>query len=208
MNESLCLHIPAYEELWYRRKIMQDPDTMSYNKGYDMNFDGYDKETGCIAFPEQEWADWYSYFVGKEPQRFYAYIVRESDGAFIGEVNVHKEQDAPWYEMGIVLEAKYRGKNYAVEALQLLLQHAFEEMGADAVHNAFEAERTAAVRTHLSAGFTKYRQENNILELLISKEQYFRQKAICYQQKFSVEIKQVVDNDESGLSGGLRCSKT
>lgn len=172
MSDSLFLHVPTYYELWYRRKIMQDPDTMSYNRGYDMDFDGYDKETGCIAFPEQEWVDWYDYFVGNEPQRFYAYIVRKTDGVFIGEVNVHKNQEAAWYEMGIVIEAKYRGKGYAVEALHLLLKHAFEEMGADAVHNDFEAERTAAVRTHLAAGFTKYREENGILELMISSEQY------------------------------------
>lgn len=178
MKESLYLHVPTYEELWYRRKIMQDPDTMSYNKGYDLDFDGYDKATGCIAFPEQQWTDWYHYFIGQEPLRFFAYIVRESDGKFIGEVNVHMNTDAGWYEMGIVLEAKYRGKGYAVAALQLLLQHAFEKMDANAVHNNFEEERSAAVQTHLTVGFTKYRQENGILELLITREQYFQQKAL------------------------------
>lgn len=176
INETLSLHIPECEELWYRRKIMQDPETMSYNKGYDMNFEGYDKATGCIAFPEQEWADWHEFFVGKEPQRFYAYIVRKEDGAWIGEVNVHRDGDAGRYEMGIVLEAKYRGKGYAEEALKLLLQHAFEDMGADKVHNDFEAERTAAVRTHLAAGFEVIRQEGGIVELLITKEQFFAKK--------------------------------
>ena len=127
MKESLYLHIPAYEELWYRQKIMQDPDTMSYNKDYDLNFNDYDKATGCIDFPKKKWADWYIHFIGQEPHRFYAYIVRESDGEFIGEVNVHRNVDADWYEMGIVLEAKYRGKGYAVAALQLLLQYAFEK---------------------------------------------------------------------------------
>ena len=176
MKESLYLHIPAYEELWYRQKIMQDPDTMSYNKGYDLKFNDYDKETGCIAFPPNKWTDWYTSFIGQEPHRFYAYIVRESDGEFIGEVNVHRNADAGWYEMGIVLEAKYRGKGYAAAALRLLLQYAFEKMGAEAVHNEFEEERSAAVQTHLSAGFIRYRQENRIIELLITKEEYFRQK--------------------------------
>lgn len=176
MKEALYLHIPTYEELWYRRKMMQDPDTMSYNRGYDLDFEGYDKATGCLAFPEQEWADWYAYFIGQEPWRFYAYIVRKADGAFIGEVNVHRNPNAPWYEMGIVLEAKYRGRGYAAEALQLLLQHAFEEMNADAVHNDFEEARSAALRIHLAAGFTIYRKENHILEMMISREQYFRQK--------------------------------
>lgn len=147
---------------------------MCYNKGYDLNFHGYDKLTGCIAFPEKEWAHWYSYFIGQEPVRFYAYIVRESDGEFIGEVNVHINENDDWYHMGIVLEAKYRGKGYSVIALQLLLQHVFEKMGAEAVHNDFEENRIAAAQAHLSAGFTRYRQENGILEVLITREQYFR----------------------------------
>ncbi|MDE7300012.1 MAG: GNAT family N-acetyltransferase [Lachnospiraceae bacterium] len=195
MKESLYLHIPAFEELWYRQKIMQDPDTMSYNRGYDLDFDGYDKATGCIAFPEQKWADWYARFIGQEPRRFYAYIVRESDGEFIGEVNVHRKEDAGWYDMGIVLEAKYRGKGYAADALQLLLQHAFETMDADAVHNDFEEERSAALQIHLSAGFTRCRQENGILELLLTREQYFRQKAIRSMTSAISEI--LTDNQPS-----------
>ena len=74
----------------------------------------------------------------------------------------------------IVLEAKYRGKGYSVIALQLLLQHVIEKMGAEAVHNDFEENRIAAAQAHLSAGFTRYRQENGILEVLITREQYFR----------------------------------
>lgn len=173
MKESLYLHVPECGELWYRQKMMQDPETMGYNKGYDMDFAGYDKTTGCIAFPKQEWADWYAYFVGNEPQRFYAYVARKEDGAWIGEVNVHRALDAGWYEMGIVLEAGYRKKGYAEEALRLLLKHAFEKMGADKVHNEFEAERTAAVRAHLAAGFTVCREKDNVVELLITREQYF-----------------------------------
>lgn len=176
MEETLYLHIPAFEELWYRRKIMLDPGTMGYNKGYDLEFEGYDPATGCIDFPREAWADWYAFFIGQEPWRYYAYIVRESDGAFIGEVNVHKNEKSCGYEMGIVLEAKYRGMGYSARALRLLLRHAFEELGADLVRNSFEAERTQAVRAHLAAGFSEYRQEKGILELRISREQYFRQK--------------------------------
>lgn len=178
MSDELLLYVPTQEELWYRSKILQDPDTMSYNKGYDISAEGYDKETGCIAFPERKWADWHAYFVGQEPQRYYAYIARRSNGAFIGEVNLHKSQSAVRYDMGIVIEAKYRGTGYAAEGLRLLLRQAFEQMNAESVHNDFEAERTSALKAHLSAGFTVFWQESNIVELSISREQYFRQKAV------------------------------
>lgn len=177
MEESICLHIPIYEELWYREKIMQDSDTMSYNRGYQLNMEGYDTETGCIAFSKKAWRDWYDYFIGQEPERFYAYIARREDGVFIGEVNLHRNPDALWYDMGIVLEAAFRGKGYAKQALRLLLQYAFENMAADAVHNDFEAGRIAAIRAHLAAGFTKCDEKDGILEFLITREQYFRQRA-------------------------------
>ena len=110
MDERLSLHIPSYDELWYRQRLMQDPDTMSYNRGYDLRISGYDPKTGCIAFPESEWEGWYAFFIGREPLRFYAYIVRESDGAFLGEVNLHRPPEANPTEMGIVIEACHRGK--------------------------------------------------------------------------------------------------
>ena len=169
-TNKLCLHIPTFEELWYRQKLLSDAKTMSYNKGYDLNMDTYCKETGCIDFPESKWQDWYNYFIGQEPTRFYAYIVNQ--GVFVGEVNVHKNEKANWYDMGIVIEAKHRGKGYAVDTLKLLLQYAFEKLGAEAVHNDFEDSRTAAIKTHLSAGFSEYKRENGIIELLITKEQY------------------------------------
>lgn len=170
MNDRLQLYIPALHELDYRQRIMADPETMSYNKGYDISFSGYHKDTGCIDFPESEWQEWYDYFIGQEPERFYAYILRREDSAFIGEVNLHRSDTHNYYEMGIVLEAKYRGRGYAKEALSLLLQHAFEEMGAESVHNAFEDTRDAAVKTHLACGFKKYKHDNGILEFLIRKE--------------------------------------
>lgn len=75
----------------------------------------------------------------------------------LGEVNLHLNPNSDWYDMGIVIEEKYRGKDYATEALKLLLKEAFEVLGAKAVHNDFESVRSADVKTHLSAGFTKYK---------------------------------------------------
>ena len=167
----LELYVPTIEELEYRQKIMSDPETMSYNKGYDLDFDGYHKDTGCIDFPESEWLDWYEYFVGCEPERFYAYVRCKEDGVFIGEVNVHKGSDVD-YDMGILIESKYRGRGYSKEALDLLLKHSFEEMGAKAVHNVFEDERDAAMKVHLDCGFREVKRENGIIHLMITAEDY------------------------------------
>ncbi len=172
-QETLFLHVPTLEELWYRQKLMEDPATMDYNKGYDLPFAGYDPETGCIPFPQEQWADWYAWWLSQGPRQFYAYIVRRSDGQFLGEVNLHQNDGEPWYEMGVVLEGRYRGKGYAKPALELLLRQAFVELEADAVHNDFEATRTAALQTHLQAGFEVCGQTDGILQLSITRKQYF-----------------------------------
>lgn len=176
-KNRLRLHVPSIQELWYRRHIMGDPATMAYNRGYDLPFEGYDPQTGCLPFPDTEWADWYAYFIGQEPERYYAYIMRKSDGAFLGEVNLHKSAEHNWHEMGIVLEARYRGMGYSTEALSLLLKHAFNVMGADAVHNDFESSRLAALHAHLTAGFSVLQESNGVIELVLTREQYsfFRQ---------------------------------
>ena len=180
---TLYLHVPKLDELWYRKKLLEDPKTMSYNRGYELDFDGYDKETGCIAFPEEEWQSWYEYFIGREPLRFYAYLLNAENGEFVGDVNLHKSAGHDWYEMGIVIEAKHRGKGYASEGLRLLLRHAFEEMGANAVHNDFESSRTAAIKAHEHAGFRKYKEENGIIELIITKEQFLSTEAETEERK-------------------------
>lgn len=168
----LHLHVPLYDELWYRQRMLEDPATMSYNRGYDLAVAGYNRETGCIAFPESIWREWYDRWIGLEPERFYAYLVRSSDGAFLGEVCLRRHESGAWHEMGIVLEACRRGQGYAREGLALLLRHAFAHPGVQAVHNTFEASRAAAAALHRQAGFAVLRNECGLLELCLTREAY------------------------------------
>ena len=172
MMDRLYLHVPDVDEMWYRRRIMLDPQTMSYNRGYELDIEGYDRQTGCISFPKSRWQSWHDYFVDSEPDRFYAYIARREDFEFIGEVNLRKSQNGDWHDMGIVVESRYRGMGYAEEALGLLLQVAFEVCGAAEVRNCFESSRIAAAKAHRKAGFSVINEENGMLELAITRDEY------------------------------------
>lgn len=116
--------------------------------------------------------------VNNKPKCFYAYIARKEDNAFIGEVNIHWSHDKKWYEMGIVIEAKYRGMGYSVEALKKLIQVAFDEYDAPAVHNDFEVTRQVAIAIHKEAGFNILNEVNGIIDLLITREDYFMTKYV------------------------------
>lgn len=169
----LSLTVPALSELGYRQALLSQPDTMSYNRGYQLDFPGYDSATGCIAFPKEQWADWYARWVGREPERYYAYLCRKADGVFVGEADLYHNPQKGWYEMGVVLEARHRGAGYGREALALLMRQAFEKMGAQAVHNDFERSRAAALRIHLAQGFRVLGEEGPLVQLLLTREEYF-----------------------------------
>lgn len=173
MREArLYLHIPAFEELDYRQRIMADPATMRYNSGYNLPIEGYDRETGCIAFPRSAWTAWYAAFIGMEPARFYAYIARKEDGVFVGEVNLHRAAEAHVYEMGVVIEGEHRGQGYGGEALELLLAQAFGRYDAQVVRNDFERGRSAALTMHLAAGFAICEEREGIVQLVMTRERY------------------------------------
>lgn len=168
---EIKLHIPKFEELAYREKLLNDPQTMSYNRGYDIDAENYDRATGCISFPRSEWQDWYDYFIGQEPERYYAYI--ECDGAFVGEVNLHKRTpETKVYDMGIVIEAQYRGKGISRTALEQLMDVAFIKLGAEEVRNEFEATRQTALRLHEDVGFETRAHHDGNVELVMDKKRY------------------------------------
>lgn len=43
--EELELYIPKLEDLWFYQKMMSDPETMSYNAGWGVEYDGYGNVT-------------------------------------------------------------------------------------------------------------------------------------------------------------------
>ena len=109
----------------------------------------------------------------KSPERFYAYIVRGNE--FIGDVDLWKFPEDGYedrYSMGIVIESIHRGNGYAAQAVGMLLDVAFCEIGAASVHNEFESRRTAAVRVHTVNGFSVDSDDGHIMRVSITAEEY------------------------------------
>ncbi len=171
-HRTLELHAPAIDELSFRQEMMNEPATMSYNAGLKLNIPGYHPDTGCIDFPESAWQEWYGLWVDREPERYYAYIRRLADGAFVGEVCFRYVAERDWWEMGVVIHAPYRGNGYSESALRLLLEHAFRDAGVTRLHNCFEAERVSARRAHLAVGFRDTGVANGLRHLLLTREEY------------------------------------
>ena len=106
------LYIPQIDDLWFRKLIMSDEATMSYNHAWG----------GTIDFPESNWADWYDRWIGKyDDSKFYRYLINEKS-EFVGEIAYHftgKE-----YIAHVIVYAKYRNRGYGAEGLRLLCEKA------------------------------------------------------------------------------------
>ncbi len=168
------LYIPTLEDLWFREKLLSDPATMSYHANREVSHEGYHRDTGCIDFPKTDWEAWHAHWIGHEPERFYAYIRRKTDGEFIGEVNFHYNPEKKYHDMGIVIYAPYRGMGYAVPTLRLMVNHAFGTCMIGCLHNEFEIERKefSAWRTHFSAGFREVSQQNGVFSVMLTRENW------------------------------------
>ena len=171
----LTLEIPAIEALSYRQKLLSNPETMAYNRGYKLDDPFYNSKTGFIFFPPERWPAWYARWVGQEPERFYAYLMWKERP--IGEISLHRVEEAGVYEMGIVIDIRRRGKGYSREGMGLLLEQAFDKMSATKVRNSFEPSRRAALRIHREFGFEVIGKKDGIWTLELTRETYYARRA-------------------------------
>lgn len=164
MIEPLELYVPKQEDGWFYTTMMSDPATMAYNAPWF-------PPDGCIPHPESEWKRLMKDWIGAEPERFYAYLKRSADGAFVGDVCFHYTPECGWWDMGVVIRAPERGKGYGKAGLELLAAYAFSH-GVTRLHNAFETTRGAAYRIHRAVGFRQIGQNSGMIELMLTKEDY------------------------------------
>ena len=56
---NVFLKVPRKDQLFYRQDWMNDPETMEYNAGYDMELKGYERQSGTISKTDEEMLEWY-----------------------------------------------------------------------------------------------------------------------------------------------------
>jgi len=138
------------DEYEYEQKLLSDPFTMSYNAGYDVNYDGYHYDTGCIDFEEDKWET--NYIKRQLENKFFAYIKDIDINQYVGYVNYHYNEKDDKYECGIVIESIYRNKGYSKLGLKILCEEAFKN-GIDKLYDSFEKDRENTLKVFESIGF-------------------------------------------------------
>ena len=175
--QKIFFKVPTKEDLKYRKMWLNDPKTMSYNAGLDLELQGYDKNTGTISKTDEELLIWYDKWINHEPDRYYAYIYVENIKEPIGEIYYYPDGDV--HSMGIVIDYKYRGYGYSYDALIELEKIAFEKNGISELSDMVPLNRINAIKVFKKAGFIHTQREeiekvfgedSVVKELLITKD--------------------------------------
>lgn len=179
LTNYVYLKVPNTDELHYRQKWMNDPNTMNYNAGYDIKLKGYNKETGTITKTNEEMIEWYNNWINKEPDRYFAYIYDSNIDEPIGEIYYYL--DGITHSMGIIIQDKYRGKGYSYKALIELEKIAFKKNQISELSDIIPLNRTSAIKAFKKAAFvhTDLEKEDIVFgkkiiskQLLITREMY------------------------------------
>lgn len=116
-GKETFLYKPRLEDLWFRRSMMADPETMAYNRAWG----------GTIPFPREKWAEWYENWVQNPNKRFYRYIVTGKSRSFVGEAAYHYDPDEGIYLADVIVAAQSRRQGFGQAGLRMLCEHAREE---------------------------------------------------------------------------------
>lgn len=149
--ENLKLTIPTTNNLYFKKQLKEDPLTMDYNAGYDVNFDGYNYNDGTIKTSLDDLKNnWFKRFINNWPQTYYAYI--ENNGILIGEIYAKYDNSYDGYEIGIVIKGEYRGNGYSTQAIKLLITE-LKKLGAKKLFHDLPETRKAAIKADTNNGF-------------------------------------------------------
>ncbi len=149
------LHLPAFDDLWFRQNLLSDDDTMAYNHAYG----------GTIDFNKNKWEQWYDYWItNNESKRFYRYLKKGS--IFLGEVSYHYDEEKDIYLADVLIFAPYRKKGFGSEGLKLLCEAA-KDNGVKALYDNIAIDNPS-VNIFLKNGFSEERRTDETI--LVKKE--------------------------------------
>ncbi len=148
------LYEPRLEDLWFRRELLSDEATMSYNHAWG----------GTIPFPESRWPGWYNdWVIHYENKRFYCYLMKCESDEFLGEIAYHFDNDRKIWLADIIIDSRYRGRGYGKQGLSLLCKAAAEN-GIEVLYDDIAIDNPA-VPLFLGNGFREEYRTDEIIML-------------------------------------------
>lgn len=159
---KIYLKTPKCEELWYRKQILADQETMAFN-----NPNG-----GTIDFDESKWDNWYMKWIGNGNNSFYyAYVYDKELDIPVGEVAYRLDEESGCAMINIIMESKYRGQGYGSLGLKALVETAFKN-GYKELRDSINKD---SINSHIlfeKIGFKNFRETDGCLDYRMSIDDY------------------------------------
>lgn len=151
---GISLYKPDLSEMGFRRELLADEDTMSYNAHWG----------GAIDFPEEDWEGWYSHWlINTDARRFYRYIKDDEMGEFVGEAAYHIDTDSSRCLADVIVHSRFRNRGIGTAALGLLCKAA-KENGVDVICDNI-AKDNPGISLFIKNGFTEEYRDDEIIML-------------------------------------------
>lgn len=136
------LVIPTLAEMAFRKALLADEKTMSYNRAWG----------GTIDFSQDRWALWYQKWIADEnPHYYYRYLYSRGLDAYVGEAAYHYEAETGRYLCDVIVHAQYRGHGFGAAALTQLCEAA-KENGVEELYDDILPDNPS-IRLFLKQGF-------------------------------------------------------
>ena len=148
----LTLVKPAFDELWFREKLMTDEENMSYNARWG----------GTIPFPEDKRESWYKSWVRNPGTDHYYRYLMNPENEYVGKIAYYYDELRDIYLFDVIILAQYRNCGYGTDALQQLCT-AVKNNGISVLHNDIAADNSS-YKLFLKNGFDiEYQNEEVVM---------------------------------------------
>ena len=164
-------YVKRFLDIFDFKNLLFETIILSFVIGWDVSYDGYHYDTGCIDFPKNKWKDTFN--KRKNENKFFAYLKDTNINEYVGYINYHYNKNENKYYCGILIESKYRGKGYSKPGLKLLCDYA-KEHGVTELYDDFEIDRNG-IKIFEDLGFktvNKYNAKrfNKDIEIVVVKK--------------------------------------
>lgn len=140
---ELFIYKPKIEDLWFRQKLMEDKNTMSYNE----------KWGGIMAFPRECWESFYKNSILCDENKFFYGFLTTKKGEFVGDVGFRFDEERNKYIVHLLIFNDYRNRGYGTMGLKLICEKA-KSIGIKVLHDDIAIDNPS-VNLFLKNGFTK-----------------------------------------------------
>ena len=107
------LIVPELQELNYRKKWLENANTMAFHHG-------------IIPFPKEEWKDFYHEWVEEPEDRYFAYIYCGGCEDFTGMVSYRYDEAQDGYVVDVLVDKSKRREGYGTSGIELMKEVAAE----------------------------------------------------------------------------------